>query len=149
MMTIEPWMNEPSALYAHMGMAPVKVDSFRILIVDDNRDFTGGLSRLLQRHGHRVQCAHTGVAALQLAQTFQPEFVLVDASLPDLSGYEVAALLPGILDSTPVRIASISGSGAEEDDALSEAAGCVTHLQKPVEITEIEALLSYAETTHL
>jgi len=122
----------------------VKIDAFRILIVDDNRDFTSGLSRLLQRHGHRVQCAHTGIAALQLAPTFQPEFVLVDASLPDLSGYEIAALLPGVLDSVPVRVASISGSCAEEDYLLSEAAGCVAHLQKPVDITEIEALLGCA-----
>src|SRR5436190_10582087 len=76
-----------------------KVSVFRILIVDDNGAFARGLSRLLLRRGHRVQCANTGVAALKLAHAFQPEFVMVDVSLPDLSGYEIAALLPGVTSS--------------------------------------------------
>ncbi len=127
-----------------------KASALRILIVDDNCDLTSGLSRLLHRRGHRVQCAHSGAAALKLAQAFQPEFALVDASLPDLSGYEIAALLPGVIRSARLRMVSFSGSCGAEDHSLSQAAGCVSHLQKPVDIAEIEALLAgYNDSTDL
>lgn len=123
----------------------VRAIAFRILIVDGNSGLTRGLSHLLRVRGFRVQYAHTGVAALKVAHAFQPEFALVEASLPDLSGYEVAALLPGVID--PVRrlkIASVSGGSAEEDLSFSQAAGCVSHLRKPVKIAQIEALLAGA-----
>jgi CheY-like chemotaxis protein/two-component sensor histidine kinase len=116
--------------------------AFRVLIVDDCGDLADGLSRLLRRRGHRVECAQTGAEALRLAHAFQPEFVLVDVVLPDLSGFEVAAMLPGVVGSKRLRIASFSGYSSEEECRLSEAAGCVFHLQKLVEIQQIEALLA-------
>ncbi len=119
-----------------------EVHSWCILIVAEPCEFTVGLARLLRICGHVVQCAPTGNAALRLASAFQPEFVLVDASLPDLSGYEVAALLHGISDAPGLRIVSMSSHGGTEDSLLSEAAGCVEHLQRPVDGAGIEALLS-------
>lgn len=115
--------------------------AFRILIVDSNCGLARGLSRLLRGRGHWVQYAHTGAVALKLARAFQPELVLVDASLPDISGYEIAALLPAIISSARLQIASVSGSCEKADICLSQAAGCVSHLQKPVTIPEVETLL--------
>lgn len=124
-----------------------KAIALRILIIDGNCRIARGLSRLLRSRGHWVQYAHTGVAALKIARGFQPEFVLVEASLPDLSGFEVAALLPGVIGSGRMRVASVSGRRGEEDLCLSQAAGCVSHLRKPVELAEIEALLAEAGAT--
>lgn len=143
--TISPRLSEaafcrPEIHISHEGCVWIK--AFRILIIDGNWGVARGLSRLLRTRGHRVRRAHSGVAALKLAHSFQPEFVLIDASLPDLSGYEIAALLPGIIDSARLRIASVSAYTGEEDICLSQAAGCVCHLRKPVEVAEIEALLA-------
>ena len=80
--------------------------------------------------------------AFRLAHAFQPEFVLIDASLPDLSGYEVAAMLPGVVSSPRLRIASFSGYNDEGENRFSKAAGCVSHLRKPVDVKEIEELLA-------
>lgn len=121
------------------GAAPAA--AFRILIIDSNYGLARGLSRLLRGRGHWVQYAHTGSVALKLARAFQPELVLIDASLPDISGYEIAALLPAIISSARLRIASVSGSHEKADICLSQAAGCISHLQKPVTISEVEALL--------
>lgn len=118
-----------------------RIRTFRILIVDDNRDVARGLAGQLRRRGHRVLCAHTGAAALKLAQVFQPEFVLVEAELPDLSGYEIAALLPGVICPARLRVVSKSGDGLEGDPSFSQASGCVLHLRKPVEVAEIEGIL--------
>ncbi|MHA3770488.1 hybrid sensor histidine kinase/response regulator [Verrucomicrobiota bacterium sgz303538] len=124
------------------GSGASKLSTFRILIVDDNCDLTRGLSHMLRLCGHVVQCASTGAAALELASAFQPEFVLVDVSLPDLTGYEVASLLQGASRAEGGRIVSMSGYGGSEERSLSQAAGCICHLQKPVDVAEINALLT-------
>src|SRR4029434_3367787 len=70
--TIDSWTQDPSTRCENAVVV------FRILIVDDSSDLAGALSRLLQRRGHRVECAQTGAEALRLAHAFQPEFVMVD-----------------------------------------------------------------------
>jgi CheY-like chemotaxis protein len=115
---------------------------FCILIIANDCEFARGTARMLQICGHVVQCAHTGAAALKLASSFQPEFVLVDVALPDLSGYEIAALLQGIGQPAGLRIATFSTGGGKEERLLSEAAGCIDHLQEPVGISEINAILA-------
>ena len=134
--TIDSWTEDPSTRCENAVVV------FRILIADDSGDLAGALARLLQRRGHSVECARTGAEALRLAHAFQPEFVMVDPSLKDLNGYEVAAMLPGVVSSTRLRIASFSGYSGEEEYRLSKAAGCASHLQKPVEVEEIEELLA-------
>ena len=124
----------------------INARSFRILVVDDNRDIAHRLSHLIRLRGHRVQCAHTGVAALKRAHAFQPEFVLVSTVLPDLSGYEVAALLPGVINSARLSVASFASGYCLEDQYLSQAAGCVSHLKKPIRVVEVEALLARCGT---
>jgi RNA polymerase sigma factor (sigma-70 family) len=119
-----------------------KASAFRILIVGDNRDLTRGLPRRLRLRGHQVECAYTGAEALRAARAIQPEFVLIDASLPDLSGFEIAALLPAVIRSGNLRIVSVSGCGDDESRCLSQAAGCLSHLKIPVDFAEIETLLA-------
>lgn len=120
----------------------ISIRAFRILIVDDNHDLAQRLSHLIRLRGHTVQCAYTGVAALKRAHAFQPEVVLVNTVLPDLSGYEVAALLPAIVNVAEVSVASFASVDRLEDHYLSQAAGCVSHLKQPVRIAEFEALLN-------
>lgn len=122
------------------GSTGIKV--FRILIVGGDRDLAREITRALRMRGHEVKCVHTGASALKLARVFQPEFALVDALLTDLSGYEVAALLPAVVSSVRLRTASFSGRSDEDDDCFSLAAGCAFHLHKPLDATEIEAMLS-------
>jgi DNA-binding response OmpR family regulator len=131
-----------SGLKIRPGRERARVNAFRILIADDDRDLAREISRALWMHGHEVKCAHTGISALKLAHSFQPEFVLVDALLPDLGGYEVAALLPAVISSERLRIASVSGCSSEDDYCLSRAAGCVFHLQKPLDLAEVESLVT-------
>jgi CheY-like chemotaxis protein len=111
-----------------------------VLLVANDCEFVRGLARMLHICGHVVQCASTGAGALKLASAFQPEFVLLDDELPDLSGYEIAALLHGVSHSAGMRIVSMSGYRGS--GSLSQAAGCTHHLQKPVSLAAVEALVS-------
>ena len=65
----------------------------RILVVDDHADAAESLTMLLRLQGHEVQTAGNGPAALEKAQMFHPQVVLMDIGLPDMDGREAARLL--------------------------------------------------------
>jgi PAS domain S-box-containing protein len=62
----------------------------RVLIADDNHDAAVSLSMLLQTMGHDTRIAHDGLEAVEVAEAFEPEVVLLDIGMPKLDGYEAA-----------------------------------------------------------
>ncbi|MEP6668256.1 MAG: ATP-binding protein [Chthoniobacter sp.] len=112
----------------------------RILLVDDNQDTVVSLARLLSLRGHEVATAFDGVAALKIAQEFQPDFLLLDIGLPGLDGYEVARRLrAGGFARTP--IVAISGYAQEGDRIRSREAGFNYHFAKPVDFEALADLI--------
>ena len=71
------------------NMKPAK-QGFRILVVDDNHDSALSLAMMLSIMGHETRTAHDGESAVETAESFLPEVVLLDIGLPKLNGYEVA-----------------------------------------------------------
>ena len=68
--------------------------ALRALIVDDNSNFLGAASDLLEREGvDVVGVATTGAEAIRLAAELQPDVTLVDIDLGDESGFDVARAL--------------------------------------------------------
>jgi signal transduction histidine kinase/DNA-binding response OmpR family regulator len=65
----------------------------RVLIVEDNEDAAETLVEMVELWGHEVRLARTGKLALEEAEAYRPEVVLLDIGLPGLDGYEVARRL--------------------------------------------------------
>lgn len=65
----------------------------QVIIVDDESSITLTLALLLRAAGHEVQTANSGAAALRLAQTFPPDVLITDFSMPGMNGLELAAQL--------------------------------------------------------
>jgi DNA-binding NarL/FixJ family response regulator len=87
--------------------------SRRVLIVDDHPSFRRLATRLLQAGGFDVVGeAENGRAALAEAQRLQPDLVLLDVLLPDMSGFEVADAL-GDGSGQPVVVLVSSRSATE------------------------------------
>lgn len=63
----------------------------RILVVEDNRDAAELFRRVLSHLGNECRVAHNGAAALEVGREFLPDIAFVDITLPDVSGYELAA----------------------------------------------------------
>lgn len=64
--------------------------SRKILIADDNHDAAVSLGMLLELMGHETRMAHDGAEAVEIAEHFHPDVVLLDLGMPKLDGYEAA-----------------------------------------------------------
>ncbi len=114
----------------------------RILVVDDNVDAAVSLARLLERfYGQEVRVAHEGPSALEVADSFRPEVVLLDIGLPGMSGYDVAEGLRRLPDGPGMLIVALTGWGQEDDRRRSREAGFDHHLVKPVDPDAMMRLL--------
>jgi CheY-like chemotaxis protein len=108
-----------------------------VLVVDDNRDAAETLAELLRFAGHTVTVCHDGVQALDAAEAFRPDVVLLDIGMPKLDGHEVARRLRARSWGRHLRIIALSGFGQVDDRQRSIAAGCDDHLIKPVTDAEL------------
>ena len=123
--------------------APART-SRRILVVDDNRDSAESLALLLRLSGHEVMAVHDGLAAVEAAESWAAEIVLLDIGLPDLDGYEVATRIRQRSDGRRVTLIAVTGWGQDSDRRRSREAGFDAHLTKPVEAAVLEKLLAAA-----
>lgn len=114
----------------------------RILVVDDNEDAANSLAMLLQLDGHQVSTAYSGAEALNIAEQTTPEVILLDIGLPKMDGYEVARRLRASLSTSSVRLIALTGYGQPEDIARALAAGFNGHLRKPVDLQQLQRMLS-------
>jgi CheY-like chemotaxis protein len=121
---------------------PPVAESKRVLVVDDNRDAADSLRMLLELDGHKVKTAYDGSDALAAAREFQPEVVLLDLGLPDMSGHDVARRMAQDPLHKDVTLAALTGWGQAEDRARSAEAGFKHHLVKPVQPDELRRVLS-------
>jgi PAS domain S-box-containing protein len=113
----------------------------RILVVDDNVDSAMSLRMMLDLLGHESAIAHDGLAALEVAEKFQPDVILLDIGLPTLNGYEVCRRIREQPWSQQMAIIALTGWGQDEDRRRSSEAGFDHHLIKPVERASLEKLL--------
>lgn len=113
----------------------------RLLLVDDNVDTVGALSKLFVRLGYDVRVAHDGKDAITLAKEFQPRLAVLDIGLPGANGYEVAEALRSDCTDDPLLLVALSGYGQKQDRERSNEAGFDHHLLKPVDFSTIARLL--------
>ena len=117
--------------------------TLRVLIADDDRDSVLTLMMLLRDEGHEVRGVYTGRQAIDAIRGFDPDLVLLDIALPELSGWEVARNIRSRHQSAarPVLI-GISGEYKHGSDRiLSEIIGFDHYLVKPYAPADLLALL--------
>jgi DNA-binding response OmpR family regulator len=113
----------------------------RILIADDDRDAVLTLMTLLRDEGHEVLGVYKGRQALDTVASFDPDVVVLDIAMPELSGWEVARAIKGRYRKHPL-IVGISGEYKSRSDAiLSEIIGFDHYLTKPYAIADLVALI--------
>jgi two-component system CheB/CheR fusion protein len=110
----------------------------RILLVEDHPDTREVLARLLRASSYAVKTAASVEAALQLAAMEAFDIVVSDLGLPDGTGYD---LMKQIRDRHGIKGIALSGYGMEEDLRRSREAGFLDHIIKPVNVSQLVAVL--------
>jgi PAS domain S-box-containing protein len=114
----------------------------RILVVDDNVDSTESLAMLLKLAGHETRQAYDGVTAVEMAEQFNPELVLLDIGLPKLNGFDACRRIREQPWGKNMVLVALTGWGQEEDRKKSMDAGFNHHLVKPMDYPALMKLLA-------
>lgn len=115
----------------------------RALIVEDNRVNRMLARRLLESEGCSVSEAESGGKALEMLETGDFDFVLMDIEMPDLDGYETARRIrSGEHGDSRIPIFSVTGHEARQEAERVRQAGIDGQLSKPFHVEEIRELLS-------
>jgi two-component system CheB/CheR fusion protein len=121
---------------------PTKDDtSKRILVIEDNIAVAQTLRLLLKSDRHKVELCHTGTAALDTAQCFLPDVVLLDIGLPGKDGFQVARELRSDERLRNSHIIALSGYGQDTDREKARAAGFDEHLVKPIDFQHLRSVI--------
>ena len=113
-----------------------------ILVVDDNAALLASLSAVLREAGHEVKTAADGAEALALAQSWKPDFVLLDAQMPRMNGFEVAKQLRTLFPQSAMKLVLMSGSPPDETTLRgAERAGFNHYIDKVHDFAAFEKLL--------
>ena len=114
----------------------------RVLVADDDRDTVLTLMMLLRDEGHEVRGVYSGRQVMGHVLDFDPDAVLLDIAMPELSGWEVARTIRARRADRPLLI-GISGEYKQGSDrVLAQILGFNHYLVKPYAPAELLALLA-------
>jgi two-component system cell cycle response regulator DivK len=115
----------------------------KVLYVEDNEDNVYMLKNRLARKGFVVLIATDGAEGVAMASAEQPEFIIMDLSLPVLDGWEATRRIKAAPETRHIPIIALSAHAMTGDREKALAAGCDDFDTKPV---EIERLLKKIES---
>ena len=107
----------------------------RILIVEDERAVARGLEYGLRKEGFEVLWAETGRQALDLVRTREPQLILLDVRLPDISGFDVCRELRAEGRHQPILM--LTARDEELDKVLGLELGADDYVVKPYSLREL------------
>ena len=114
----------------------------RFLVVDDNEDIRDVFCRLVERAGHVASTAYDGQDAVETLERERFDVMLLDLTMPRMTGVEVVRWLRERPDVAPdLRIVVIS-AWAGENRAVLQELGITTVMQKPLRIQQLTDLIA-------
>ena len=104
-----------------------------MLVADDDEDAANSLGILLEIMGNEVLTVNDGLRAVEAAEAFRPDVILLDIGMPKLNGYEVCRRIRERPWGVKAVLIALTGWGQEEDERRSQEAGFDHHMVKPVD----------------
>ena len=108
-----------------------------ILIVDDSEDMRTLLGQVLEDEGYTLYFAEDGNIAVAQAEAHHPSLILMDMSLPGISGWEAVEQLRKKPEFQHTPIIAVTAYVTKADEERAKAVGCNAHLGKPFDIMEV------------
>lgn len=104
-----------------------------ILIVDDSPTDQKELTIILEKSGHSVTCTDNGKSGVKLAQTKQPDLILMDIVMPGLNGFQATRQISKGADTQHIPIILVSSKTQETDRQWGMRQGAKDYLTKPID----------------
>ena len=124
------------------GERGVTAGTCRILVADDNRDAAESMSMVLRLMGNEVRTVNDGIKAVEEAEAFRPDMVLLDIGMPRLNGYDAARRIRAERWGKAILVVAMTGWGQDEDKRRASEAGFDQHFTKPVNPADLEQLIA-------
>jgi CheY-like chemotaxis protein len=127
-----------------LAQEPVAIHSstkLRIHLVDDNKDAVDSLAHWMSLFGYETRVSYTGLDALEAAQAFGPDVMLIDILLPGMDGYQLAAALRKREAFQRVVFIAVTGLDEQEYQNYCRDAKFSLHFAKPVDLDILQAVL--------
>ena len=115
-----------------------------VLLVEDSAVIRALVRRMLVAGGHAVVEAAGGAAALTVCREQQPDVVLLDVEMPEMSGWDVLAAMKADPDLRDVPVVFLTGRSDTTDIVDGLRLGAHDYLRKPCEPTELLARVQAA-----
>ncbi len=136
-----PLSRGPGLRKSEVEPAGKRPTHLKVTIIEDNADARRLLQMLLNQLDFNVTVAGNGVEGLAQLRAFLPDVAIVDIGLPEMDGYAVAAAVREDSALRSIYLIALTGYGQASDRRKALEAGFNTHLTKPLNLQELEALL--------
>jgi two-component system cell cycle response regulator DivK len=113
----------------------------KVLVVEDNELNRKLLEVRLEIHGYASLTTARGIAALDIARDQEPDLILMDIQLPDISGIEVIRRLKADEQTRAIPIIAITAFAMPSETVRILASGCEAYIAKPFKGEELVELI--------
>jgi PAS domain S-box-containing protein len=138
-----PVVTKPADVLAPSSSSGAQtVSGLRVLIADDNRDSADLFAMFLGLMGNDVRAAYDGIAAVEEAERFTPDAIVLDIGMPRLNGEDACRRMRATPWGKRAVLIAVTGWDHEENRRRILDAGFDAHLVKPVDPSEVGELLA-------
>ena len=118
------------------ALAPPRSTTKRVLIVEDNPLNMKLLRDVLDAHGYETITTGEGIEGVALAYDQQPDLILMDLQLPDISGYEAVRRLKEHPPTRTIPVVAVTAFAMSGDKRKALTSGCDAYLPKPISLRD-------------
>ncbi|WP_248480567.1 ATP-binding protein [Spirosoma liriopis] len=123
-------------------MVPAAGLQGRVLVVDDNVTIAHSTVRLLKLMGYEARARYSGSSALEEAQQWAPDVVLLDLGMPQMDGFELNRRLKEQSWGQTMAVIALTGYGQQAHQLQVKQAGFSGYLLKPLQLAQLSELLN-------
>ncbi|MHC8509980.1 MAG: response regulator [Rhodospirillales bacterium] len=105
-----------------------------VLIVEDNDLNMKLFNDLLQAHGYGTLQTMDGRDAVQIARDNNPDLILMDIQLPEISGLEITKILKADADLKHIPVVAVTAFAMKGDEDKIREGGCDGYMSKPISV---------------
>lgn len=116
---------------------PPELGKKLVLIIDDDVEITKVMSIYISRAGFEARTANSGYEAIKLLETFEPDAVILDIAMPDITGFDVCRWIRAHWGKSAVPVIAITGFHRDDTREKMLGVGANVYFTKPVDMAEL------------